>query len=162
MWRIAFVTTWAVAWGLITARAADDQKDVVTGGLALYIAESEAQPTLEPVKVEGRHGETIYLHPKPFLTGEHVAAAKVVQDNGRPAIDLTFDDAGREAMAEATGDALPTPEGRYKLLAFVLDGKVIFAPRINSQIAAKARVAADFNQQEAEALAAKLAPPAGD
>lgn len=141
------------------ARAAEssDENEAAGGGVELYIAESAAAPGLKPAVVEGSDNDKVFLSPRPFLTGKHVTSARVVQDQGRPAIEITLDDAGKQAMAKATGESLPTPDGCYKRLALVIDGKVVFAPQIHSKIAAGvARLSGHFDQQEAEALAARM------
>jgi SecD/SecF fusion protein len=142
---------------IAVAQAVEPKQDGETT-VEFFIAEDAAAPGLKEAVVESGNKERIYLHAKPFMTGKNIASATVGQDDrGSPAIDVAFDEAGREKLSKATGEAVKrAPGAPFKRLAVVINGKVIFAPRIVSKIGARAQISAGFSQAEAEELAKSL------
>jgi preprotein translocase subunit SecD len=125
--------------------------------VAFFIGQDEAGPGLKEFAVEGGQPARIFLHAEPVVTSEHIASTKVIQDDrGKPAIEFVMNEAGREKLAKATGEALPSDDGGYKLLAIVVKGKVVSAPRILSKIAGRAQLTGNFSQAEAEELVKNL------
>ncbi len=93
---------------------------------------------------------------KPFKTiidGTMVTATEVLRD---PQLDqwivqITFDEAGTELLADFTGAHVDEP------LGIVIDGKVISAPTIAVPISGGiAVIQGDFTEQQARALAAQI------
>lgn len=86
------------------------------------------------------------------LTGEHVDGAGFQFDNqGRPAVGISFDDEGARLFGEATQQNV----GRR--LAIVLDDEVISAPNIQAPIhGGEGMITGQFTDQEARDLALML------
>ncbi len=87
------------------------------------------------------------------LSGRYITTAQVEFDGqtGRPMIGMVFNDEGSELFAKITKDNI----GRQ--LAIVLDGMVISAPTINSEIlGGKAQINGQFTVQQANDLARSL------
>ena len=74
----------------------------------------------------------------------------VADNNGRPSLSLTFDEAGSQALARITKANLGNR------MAVLVDGKVLSAPTIRAQIARRALIAGNFTAEEARGLAAAL------
>jgi len=91
----------------------------------------------------------------PEMTGEHIERAVPIQDQfGGFQVHLNFDKTG----AKQFGDVTSASVGR--LLAIVLDGKLVSAPRINDAITGgSAQITGRFTQRDAEQLASALNNP---
>ena len=84
------------------------------------------------------------------LTGEYLNHAEAATDRaGKPALQLKFCDLGGRLLAQLTGDHLPdrATNVRYEL-AFILDGKVYYAPSIATVISDRSEMTGSFTQQE--------------
>jgi preprotein translocase subunit SecD len=152
MIRIALLAT-AVTAALVTLVEAED---LPAGVVEFYLGESHARPGLKAMPVDGDDNDMVYLFPKPFLTGSHVASAAVIKVQGRPVIEVKLDEVGKGALVKATAGAQQDAETKVRL-ALVIDGKVVVAPRIYSKIeGGVAQITGSFDQEEAEAIAAKM------
>jgi SecD/SecF fusion protein len=91
----------------------------------------------------------------PEMTGEHVDRAVPVQDQfGGFQVNFSFDKVG----AKQFGDLTTANSGR--MLAIVLDGKLVSAPRINEPITGgNGQITGKFTQRDAERLASALNNP---
>jgi len=85
------------------------------------------------------------------IKGDNLTDARLDRDEyQRPAISFEFNYSGSEAFREITG----THQGH--LLAIVLDGQVISAPVINSEIAGRGIIQGNFTAEQASDLSIKL------
>lgn len=87
------------------------------------------------------------------ITGRYLSRAQVTFDpNTRvPTVGLTFNSEGRDLFAKVT------KEHKGEILAIVLDGKVISAPTIQSEITdGKAVITGNFTAEEAKTLVRNL------
>ena len=96
--------------------------------------------------------QVVYLHPDVVVTNGDIAGSSVVSGNG-PAefwISVEFTPAGAQRMREATAEHV----GR--LVAILVDGAVVAAPRLRSPISNSALISGDFERAEAETIAAGI------
>ncbi len=113
-------------------------------------ADPEPAPGLTKVTPPGSL-KPIYLHPKPELTGDDVASAKVTQtERGDAAIHLVFSGEGSKKMQQFTQAFL------LKHMAILVDGKLLCAPRIVSTISHEAQITGNFDRAEAERIVAGI------
>jgi preprotein translocase subunit SecD len=87
------------------------------------------------------------------LTGRYITTAQVDYDSqtGRPQIGITFNSEGSDLFAKITKENIGTQ------LAIVLDGQIISAPTIQTEIiGGKAQITGQFSVQEANNLARSL------
>ena len=130
------------------------------------LAASGAEPT---VKVEYRFGtweptagftaakvpgsdRTFYMPNEPDLTNADIAAANVAssEDGKTYVVEITLKDEGARKLSELSLLHLMQP------LAILVDGKLVAAPRILSQISRKAGISGNFNREQAERIAAGI------
>jgi len=88
-----------------------------------------------------------------MVSGDQLVDAKQGYDqDGRPAIDITFNTAGARRFARATQENVNKP------FAIILDDKVLSAPNINEPIlGGRAQIMGSFTVQSAHELAVSLA-----
>jgi SecD/SecF fusion protein len=109
----------------------------------LRLAESTACDGLTEASV-GKSDQKVYLHPKPVITRQDIQEASLLKNEaGGSMIELTFTANGAERLSEATST------NRNKLLAVLIDGRVICAPRILATISNSARIEGNFTAKEA-------------
>ena len=83
--------------------------------------------------------------------GAIAEATWAFDDWGQPALSISFDDVGREAFARATG------ENVNRMLAIVVDDRVMSAPRIRMAITGgSALITGDFTPDDVQLLTAIL------
>ncbi|MBI1839272.1 MAG: protein translocase subunit SecD [Verrucomicrobia bacterium] len=95
------------------------------------------------------------------LTGKFVSRAGVYRNplTGAPEIHFEFDPEGAEKFAKITREYSPK-NGKYHLLAIVLDGELATAPRINGPIeGGRGQITGDYDMQEATEVANTLENP---
>ncbi|MBX9678065.1 MAG: protein translocase subunit SecD [Gemmataceae bacterium] len=96
--------------------------------------------------------------PTPTISGKYLVSAFPSPDsNGRMVVSFTFDSTGGDLFGNLTGKNVPTGEGPadqkiMRHLAIVLDGLVMSAPTINSQIRQSGQITGNFTQKETENL----------
>jgi len=103
-----------------------------------------------------------FVSRKVELTGESLVSARVDSHpvTGALSIDFELDAAGGKKFSEVTraykphGSKNPRPEGRQ--LAIILDGMLISAPSINSEIGRNGQITGSFTAAEAQQLANDL------
>ena len=94
-------------------------------------------------------GRILYVADRePALTSYHIARAETAPDHDRPdrhIVLLKFNEEGTRIFSDLTGNNI----GRH--VAFVFDGRVILAPRINDRIpTGDAAISGSFTLEEAE------------
>jgi hypothetical protein len=95
--------------------------------------------------------DPVYVHPKAELTTEDIDTAKVGIDINRdPVLEITFTQKGAEKMATLSKEHLGKP------LAFLVEGKVVFAPKIMTKLSDRIIVTAKWSKAEVEQLARSI------
>ncbi len=119
---------------------------------------------IKPRKDEGNKQPVPYMvkiKPERGLTGKHVKFARVNRHpvSNEPEIHFTMDDDGGRLFAEITKEF--SPQGnKYSLLGIVLDGELLSAPRILSEIpGGSGTITGNFDVKEAFDLATALENP---
>ena len=117
-------------------------------------AEDTAAAPLVPMTTPD--GTTIYVSPHALLTNTDIAAATAEFDSqtGVPIVRLVFTEEGGRKLEEVTTARV----GR--MIAIVVEGRLMSAPRIMEPISAgEAVITGNFTSSEAERLAAGIVPP---
>ena len=156
--------------GAATIALSTDGSDSATGSVSsvfqlrivLDAASADAE-TLTELTTNGVSGkvfqETLYVQKKVLLDQSAIQSASVSTNSfvGQPiniVIDFTLTPKGKKQFAKVTRKNV----GRR--LAIIIDGKVISAPVIQSEIpGGKGQISGNFTAQEASRLAAMLSKP---
>jgi preprotein translocase subunit SecD len=118
--------------------------------LELHRAEDAPAEGLTESAVLGRP-EKIYLHPEAELTNADIAGASVTtDDNGKPVVSVALTVDGAKKMAELSKSHL------HKPLAIMLDGRVVLAPRIMSEMSGGVQINGNLTKEAAEKIAMGL------
>lgn len=95
--------------------------------------------------------------PSSRIDGKYLVSAMNQPDNvGRPAVSFTFNAAGGRLFRDVTRKNIPsgedtgTPIKRH--LAIILDGQVMSAPTINSEISTHGQISGSFTNREVDQL----------
>ena len=96
--------------------------------------------------------EVVFVQKTALIDQNDVKFAEVSSNSPSfaPRISIHFTHKGAEHMAKVTQDNIG------KRLAFVIDGKLYSAPKIETQIRSVAEIAGSFNLQEAKELVTKI------
>src|SRR3984893_7598849 len=92
----------------------------------------------------------IYMHDERVISNNDVVQARVVEGKGQFSIAITLTPSGAARMAAATSKHVGKP------LAIIVNGDVIAAPTVRTQIGSEAMITGDFTRVEAERIAAGL------
>jgi preprotein translocase subunit SecD len=117
--------------------------------LEMRLAETEPATGLVAATVLNSDGK-IYLHAEPVITNNDVIQARVVEEKGRFSIAITLTPGGAARMATATSMHVGKP------LAIIVNGDVIAAPTVRTQIGSEAVINGNYTRPEAERIAAGL------
>src|SRR5262249_23300652 len=111
-------------------------------------AESKPAQDLTEATVAGTKTK-VYLHRETAISNQDIAQAEATTDDtNKPAVSITFTEDGWKKMAKLMG------EHQGKLLAILLDGKVIAAPIVRDPVTGnKAMISGHFTKAEAERIA---------
>lgn len=160
--RLSIVVVAAVVGSTICARA---QAARSSGSRAALAAPAnQASPILEVRLAEEAPGaglsETtvagssakIHLHPETVVTNADVVSAHVIRGDraGTFNVGIMFSSDGSAKMEKATQAHLNKP------LAILVNGRVVSAPVLRSEIRRSAVITGDLTKAEADALAASL------
>ena len=136
---------------------------VFSGCVLSQQAATAAEPT--PVKVEFRRAESkpadglteatvvgsdkkVYLHKDVEITNKDIDEAKPgLSIDGEPEVVVRFTKQGAEKMAKMS------EAHRGKLLAILVDGKVVCAPLVRDVITRYAKISGSFTHEEVERIA---------
>jgi preprotein translocase subunit SecD len=134
--------------------------------LTTYASEAEARASIRPgqevLPYADRDGETIrdkspgrfiIVETDPIVTGEHIRNAEAIDRTGNDddyVISFTLKKEGAEKFGEWTGRNI------HNYLAVVLDGSVVSAAYIKSQIYDMGEITGQFTKESAEELAFSL------
>lgn len=104
-----------------------------------------------------RSQETLFVDKTVLLDQTAIESARLHQNpQGYPIIEISLTDMGRELFAEITRQHL------HERLAIILDGQLVEAPRIQSEIVnGQVQITGSFSKDEANALVAKISAAAG-
>jgi biopolymer transport protein ExbD len=115
--------------------------------LEIHRAEQESAEGLKEAEVPGRN-EKVYLHPEIEINGDDVQGAGVTTDsNGKPVISVAFTAEGSRKMAVLSKSHLKKP------LAIMLDGRVVMAPTVQSEMAGGVLITGNLTQEAAQRIA---------
>jgi preprotein translocase subunit SecD len=103
--------------------------------------------------------------PTPPIDGSYIIAAHAILDDERPAVAFQLNPAGGGLLRTLTRRNVPGgppgPGGAVPFvkrhLAIILDGQVVMAPTINSEISTHAQISGQFTRAEVEQIASVLA-----
>jgi preprotein translocase subunit SecD len=98
-----------------------------------------------------------FILKKVALSGKHIMSASAQRHyvTEEPEIHFTLDGYGARTFSEIT-EKHRVGNGDPRLLAIIVDGKLISAPTINGRIHARGQITGDFTVEEATALANAL------
>jgi hypothetical protein len=113
-------------------------------------AENEPGEGLIEATVGGTD-QKVYLHKTADAHGEDIAEARAGADGGqRPALEITFTEAGAAKMAKLT------EQHKGKPLVLLVDGKVISAPVVQTVFSRNALLTGDFTRETLEDLVRRI------
>ena len=150
----AFRSVLAVAVGLLLcaplAATAQTARPATTA-FEMRLAEAEPSPGLVEAAVPDSPTK-VYLHREAIVTNADVVQARVIPGitSANFNVAVTFNSAGASKMARATASHLDKP------VAILINGRVIAAPIVRSQISDQAVISGDFDNSQASAIAAGL------
>ncbi len=95
--------------------------------------------------------------PTPKIEGKYLSTAASQAAEGRPAVSFTFNNTGAALFRDLTKKNVPSGSGDEtsqikRFLAIVLDGLIVSAPTINSEIGAHGQISGNFTAKEVDAL----------
>jgi hypothetical protein len=109
----------------------------------IRLAESTAGDSLTEAVV-GKTDLKVYLHSEVVITRQDIKEARLLKrEPSEYVIELTFTAKGAERMSEATS------KNRNKHLAVLINGRVVFAPRIFATISSAAQIMGNLTAEEA-------------
>lgn len=97
----------------------------------IHAASAAAVQGWDRIQVGNR---TLWVSPEASLTSTDIASAEQTRVEDRRAVAVTFNEAGSKKMRELT------IAQKDKLVAVIVDGSVIFAPAIRSEISSAALI----------------------
>jgi len=112
------------------------------------LADTAFSPGLREARIAGSGG-VVYLHQEIIVTNDDISDSRVI-DGATPSrfgVAVTFNAAGAEKMRQATARHVGG------LIAMLIDGDVISAPRLRSAISTSAVISGDYTQAEAARIA---------
>lgn len=106
----------------------------------------------------GDKSEVLLLADGEGVTGNHITSAAVSQDESlSPCIMLSLNDEGAERMRLLSLSDVPDgAQAVPRMLAIVLDGKVITAPFIRGKMGGHVQITGKFKTEEAQAIVSVL------
>jgi preprotein translocase subunit SecD len=114
------------------------------------LAETEPAPGLVVARLADS-GQIIYLHQELIVTNDDIAQSWVRQDSpDRFGVSVELLEAGAERMRQATGAHLGRP------VAILIDGHVVTAPVVRSEISNSAVIDGNYTNAEAERIVAGI------
>ena len=121
-----------------------------TAKLTFHIVSDDVKHDIMSVKMLDSEYE-LNLIKKPVITGDLLLDAGVTYDKNKPMINFKFNNVGAKKFADITKNNMG------KMLAIVLDDKIITAPRINGKIeGGNGVISGNFSVEEASKVALLL------
>ena len=146
------MTKWLCIALALVACQPREQKSFIPGSLRIHVAEEKPYADWQPMKV-AHLDETIYVKPAPEMTEQHLRQIRVGKGYAeRSVLMLKFNEEGTARLAQVTEANVG------KRIAFVVNGRVVSAPRLQSRIdGGEAIIEGDFTEEEATRLAQAIA-----
>ncbi|HPQ69430.1 MAG TPA: hypothetical protein PKW95_09885 [bacterium] len=134
---------------LLSVACAKKQTIVPPAAVTLEIrwAKTEPTPGFTPMTAEGPKKATFYLAPTPLLTGADIASAEVVESYFGPGVSFTLNQEGEATMRAFTREHI------REHLAIIIDGRLVTAPVIQSEIGNRGLIDGGFALEEAQRIA---------
>jgi hypothetical protein len=116
------------------------------------LAEGQPASGLREAKVTGS-SRSVYLYDSVIVSNGDIASAHAVPGSGPSdySVNIEFNTTGAARMHDATASHVG------KLIAILLDGRVVMAPTLRSPISESARITGNFTKAQAEKIANGLA-----
>jgi hypothetical protein len=112
------------------------------------LAEDRPREGLLVAQVGGNPAHLIYLYPDPVVGNDDIAQSWVVDDgSGQFAVSVEFVPAAADRIRMATSAHIGRP------MAVLIDGRVVMAPVVRSEMSTSAAITGDFSRAEAERVA---------
>ena len=113
----------------------------------IRLAEEEPRADRTAAGLQGSR-RVVYLAPEPVVVNSDILSAEpIASDHGGFSVLVTFTDEGARKMHSATA------AGVGSLLAVLLDGKVVAAPKITSVITGSAVITGNYSKDDAVRIA---------
>jgi len=112
------------------------------------LAEQNPAPGLTKVKATG--WGSLFLHQEVIVTNSDIAQAKVIPHGSQFWVGVTLTPAGAKKMHAATESHIG------KLMAILIDGEVVSAPRVTQPLDESAVINGDMTKEEAEKIVAGM------
>ncbi|MEX0717667.1 MAG: protein translocase subunit SecD [Planctomycetaceae bacterium] len=123
----------------ITVRAATDRET--------------SRPKLTDKKTQVYEVLVMQDPPDARVTGRYVTrATSAADENGRPAVNFTFNETGGTKFQTLTSRNRPRTDGSTRDLAILLDGQVHTAPRLQAVISTQGQITGQFTTEEVNEL----------
>ncbi len=150
-----------ITWGLADVYDQPDRSHASKHKIEFRLAENKPGEGLVKATVE-KSELVVYLHQHAIITNKHIASARIVTDNnGIPSVGFTLTGEGAGRMKSATSENLPDrATGETKMLAIIVNGKVISSPRIQSIISTKGQITGNFSKAELQRIVESISPTA--
>lgn len=106
-------------------------------------------------EMKAADGVTYWVAPEAVITNADIEGAEAALDpfSSMPVVDVSFTEVGGKAFGAFTRDNV------LGLLAIIIDGAVVSAPRINEPIlGGRAVISGNFTMEEAERIARGIVP----
>ena len=144
----------ALCIGMGDLRAEEEKNKLV-----FRIASGEPAPGRVEHRLPGSK-DVVYVSRKDVIDARHIERVSFFRDQvGQRAIGLVFSDKGADRIAQATSenivavdaarsDPLTQPAAKFKRLAILVDGNVIAAPNIVTEIGKRAQISGNFSDEE--------------
>lgn len=112
------------------------------------LADESFSPGLREARVQGS-GALVYLHQEIIVTNDDISDSRITAGDtpSRFGVAVAFTAAGAEKMRQATAGHVGG------LIAVLIDGEVVLAPRLRSPISESAVITGDYTRAEAERIA---------
>ncbi len=125
-----------------------EKKVPQSSAVEFRLAESEPGPGLE----EKEHdGGKLYLHKEVLISGADLDSVAYSEEYEMPVLQIKFKDSSVPKIKAVTSAS------QGKMLAMLVDGKVIMAPILRTVISDSAQVSGNFTREEILALMARIA-----
>ena len=137
------------------------EREAEKGAAARWVRYDAAKMRIPPGAVtrntEGAEPQVLILLDKWNLTGVYLTNVFKSRDgSGKPAIDGTFSKRGEALIKAMTSRNLPSESGEARSLGIILDGQLLTAPQIRSQIGKRFQITGRFTDADADAFVAIL------
>ena len=137
-----------VLLSLLGCGSGQEKAEMVT--VEFRLAEIVSGEGLTEMSIPGSF-EKFYLHDEVLVSNADIAWAMPGSWQGRPVVELTLTETGREKFAQLTADNVG------KRMGIVVDGKLVIVPMIQApMLDGKAVIDGNFSEQETNRIAAGI------